>query len=1149
MKDENFVHLNVHSDYSLQASIASVDDLVAQVASCGQPAVALTDEGNLFGAVEFSKACHKHGVKPIIGSELWFTENRKVYSYDRTSLILLCKNATGFLNLKKLSSLGYIEGFYYVPRVDMNLLAQHTEGLVCIVPQYGSEIGAFYELGQEERVEKKIKELKDLFGEDLYLELQNHGQTAEYQLNGQLHALGKKFSIEVVAGNDCHYVHKVDAVAHGIFLKNRKINRREFYNEEYYLKTRGEMEIFLKDYPQALDATLVVAEKCAFEIEFPGAQLPEFPIPQGFENAGAYLRHLVFEGLAKRYGTLTPEIKQRAEYELDVMVGMGYSGYFLIVWDIIAFAHKSHIPVGLGRGSAAGSIVAYALGITGLDPLKYGLLFERFLNPERISMPDIDTDFCVNGRQEIINYIRKRYGEDHVGQIITFSSLQPKGALRDVARVLDLSYEEADEIAKLIPLTSKSLAEAMEQEPKLAAFNSQTHKQLFTITDKMLGTHRHASLHAAGVVIGKKPLIEYVPLYKDQKSNAVATQYTMDYLEECGLVKMDILGLRTVTIIANAEKEIQKTDPAFSVEAIPEDDEKTFEMLSEGQSGAVFQFESPGMMRALRQVRPTRISDLIALNALYRPGPMDHIETYAEVKHERKKPEYHLDALKSVLEETYGVIVYQEQVMEIARVVAGYSLGNADILRRAMGKKKKEEMEKQLDMFVQGAVDNNYDKNTALKIFKLLEPFAGYGFNKSHAAAYGVLAYRTAYLKAHYPHMFFVATLNAIASNLDSVTKYLHMCKDMGIRILPPDVNYSEFGFSIEEDAIRYGFTAIKTISEENKQHIARERKNNGAYTSVLNFIERMADGRALVHFLEAGIAAGIFESIDSRRTHLWANRESIAEEGKERLNANKEQRVLLFSEGEDTSVGEEIAPTKEQELEVRLLERTYLGIYLTWHPLKEKEELWKTQTTLDLSALDWEASNNGKNSFGASKNHYLVCYIDSVRMRLKNDYKIYSGRAEDFRGSVEFVYRVKNDEDVTVPERAVCALVGQLSAREDDYIFWVSSIVEDLERLSEIRHKDVKSAGVVKPRLSKTMHVRVRKETESAAFEEELKRLQETFVNNFGAARVVFHMHDDAMGEERMVCLPPGLTVNSEDEGFIKSIASIPCVAKVWCV
>ncbi len=1150
MKHDDFVHLNTHSDYSLQTSIASIDAIVSCAANYGQPAVALTDSGNLFGAVEFSKACQKHSIKPIIGCELWIAEERKKNSYERTSLIVLCKNAKGFLNLKKLSSIGYQEGFYYVPRIDMKLLAKHTDGLVCIAPQYGSEIGSLYEIGQEERAVQKIKELKELFNENFYLELQNHGQTAEYQLNAKLYAMAKKLSIATVAGNDCHYVHKEDAEAHGIFLKNGKINRREFYNEEYYVKTRSEMEVFLKDYPEALDATVNLAEKCSFDIQFPGAQLPEFPIPEGFENAGSYLRHLVFEGIKKRYSVLSVEITQRVEYELDIMIRMGYSGYFLIVWDIVSFAHKSNIPVGLGRGSAAGSIVAYALGITGLDPLKYGLLFERFLNPERVSMPDIDSDFCVNGRQQIINYIKRRYGDDHVGQIITFSSLQPKGALRDIARILDFSYEDADEIAKLIPPTCKSLADAKEQEPKLSAYTSESHKKLFTIAEKMIGTHRHASLHAAGVVIGKEPLIEYVPLYKDPKSNAIATQYTMDYLEECGLVKMDILGLRTVTIIANAEKEIQESDPSFSVEVIPEDDEKTFSMLSDGKSGAVFQFESPGMIRALRQVQPTRINDLIALNALYRPGPMEHIETYADVKHGRKSAQYHLDVLKSILEETYGVIVYQEQVMEIARIVAGYSLGNADILRRVMGKKKKEEMKQQLDMFVEGAVKNGYQQNTAKKIFKLLEPFAGYGFNKSHAAAYGVLAYRTAYLKAHYPLVFFVAMLNAIASNLESVTKYLHMCKDMGIRILPPDVNYSNFGFSIEDDAIRYGFAAIKTISEENKQHIPDERKKNGAYTSVLNVIERMMDGRGLVHFLEAGIAAGIFDSVDSRRAHLWANKDILSEEGKERLNANKEQRMLLFSEGESEGSLEEKISTKEHEREVHLRERMYLGIYLTWHPLREKEELWSKQTTLDLSALDWESTNNEKGSFGASKNHYLICYVDKVRMHLKDNYKIYSGKAEDFRGNIEFIYRIKSDEDVQVSEQCVCALVGHLRVREDRYVFWVSSIIEDLERVQEIRLNDTKSAAIVKPKLFKTIHLLLHCEgLDGEEFEKQLKNLQKDFVNNFGPARVVFHMHDDNASEPQVVHLPPGLTVNSDDENFIKRISNIPSVEKVWCV
>lgn len=1149
---DDFVHLNVHSDYSLQKSIASISGIASRVAEIGQSAVALTDEGNLFGAAEFTKACREAGVRPIIGCELWIAPDRKKNdTREKSSLIVLCKNTAGFLNAKKLSSAGFLEGFYYVPRVDMELLAQHTEGLACIVPQFGSDAAQAYELGQSSRAEEKLAALKDLFGENLFLELQNHGQTSEYQLNAQLAAAAKKFGIRLVAGNDCHYLEKPDAFAHGVFIKNNTLERREFYSDEYYIKSAQEMRAFLKEYPAACDTTLSLSKDCAFEMVFPGPQLPAFPIPPQFTSADAYLRSLVFEGLAKKYPAVSEDIRSRAEYELGIIEASGYSGYFLIVWDIISFANRSGIPVGLGRGSAAGSIAAYALGITGIDPLKYGLLFERFLNPERISMPDIDTDFCVDGRQNVINYIREKYGDERVGQIITFSSLKPRGALRDVARALEFTADEADEIAKLIPDMSKSMDEARSLEPKLADLKDKRHAELFEITDKILGVHRHSSLHAAGVVIGNAPLIDYVPLYKDAKTGAVATQYTMDYLEECGLVKIDVLGLRTVTILAKAEQEIQKKDPNFSLEHIPEADAATFAALSEGKADAVFQFESPGMQRALRRVRPTQVTDLIALNALYRPGPMEHIETYAEVKHGRRAPEYHLDALKSVLEETYGVIVYQEQVMNIARIIAGYSLGNADILRRVMGKKKKDEMKLQLQKFVDGAVQNGYEKRTAEDIFKLLEPFAGYGFNKSHAAAYGVLAYRTAYVKQHYPQIFFMCQLNAIASHPDSVTKNIRMAQSAGLRVLGPDVNVSEYEFTVEGDALRYGLNAVKTISEDNKRGIPEERKAGGAYSSVINVLERLAENRGMERFLEAAIPAGLFDSIDPRRALLYANRGYFAEEGRARFEARKDRRTLLFSEHEDEDVKTRGYPVQTEDASALLREREYIGVYLSAHPLDPIKNIWEKETTLDLSALRWEASSSPSSlgdggRFGAKPNHYLVCYIDSVRERLKDHEKIYSGLAEDYRGGIEFVYRAKTAAAEPLADRTVCALVGQLGQREDGFVFWVSSVIHDLAAVHAARSRDAKSAPVAAPKLRRRLHVGFR----AAPSEEELSRIRARLLDNFGKASVVFHVpkRAGAPPEERdAVHLPQGFTVKSDDAEFAESLRALPFVDAVW--
>ena len=1147
----DFVHINVHSDYSLKNSIAPIKRIVQKVASLNQKAVSLVDEGNLFGVVEFVKACKEASIQPIIGSKLWVPGDKTYPKASQNSLLLLCKNKEGFSNLKQLSSIGYLEGFYYVPRVDMSDIIAHSEGLICIIPQYDSDIGKLLEMGQANKAKEKIKELKDIFGENLFLELQNHGLSMEYKINKELDAIGESLGIMRVAGNDCYYVDKEDALAHEIFLQKEKRTFREFPNGEFYIKSYDEMQVFLKDFPHALDATVHIADMCNFNLDFPGPQLPDFPIPQQFKDEKIYLHHLVFEGLKKRYKSVTEELTARAEYELDVIGNMGFSGYFLIVWDIIDFAHKNNIPVGPGRGSAPGSIVAYALGITGLDPLKYNLLFERFLHSERISMPDIDTDFCVDRRQDIIDYTRKRYGEDHVGQIITFSSLKPRGAIRDVARALGFSVEEAGEIAKLIPFNSKGLEEAKKLEPRLEKFTSEKHKQLFQITSQLLGTHRHASLHAAGIVIGKKPLIEYTPLYKDPKSGGVATQYTMDYLEESGLVKMDILGLRTVTIIDNVEKKLRETIPDFSIEDIPENDEKTFKMLSAGDSDGVFQFESPGMKLALKKVKPNRVIDLIALNALFRPGPMEHIDTYADVKHGIKSPEYHLDVLESILQETYGVIVYQEQVMQIAREVAGYSLAEADLLRRAMGKKKKEEMQEQLNRFVQGATEKGFKKEIAENIFKLLEPFAGYGFNKSHAVAYGLLAYRTAYLKCNYPQIFFVAQLNAIASNLEDVAKYINVCKNMKIKILPPDINKSEYKFKIENNAIRYGFNAIKTIDDETKNQITQERKQNGKYTSVLNVIERLGNTRNMMSFLKAGIASGMFDSLDSRRAVLFANMEYIANEGKARHDAHKDNMSLLFETEEDKTLElNDVNIKKDDSENVYFLEREYLGTYLTYHPISSVKDIWQKETTLNLAMLDWftpqRIARQKRGPYRHSReNHYLVCYVDSVKERIRETHNIYSGVASDLRGNIRFVYRVDKKDNIKNIEKTVCTLVGQLEFREqeNEYTFWVSSVIQELDKVHQIRANDSYAAPALKAISNLRLHIQLNSQCDDIL----LKTMKEKMLNNYGDTRVVLHMPLQK-NMPTAIDLPPGFTVDVKNEKFLKELSEYSCVESIWC-
>ncbi len=1022
----------------------------------------------------------------------------------------------------------------------MDIIQKHAEGIICIVPQHNSIITSLFEIGQIRKAEDATKQLKDIFGNNLYLELQNHGYKSEHSLNNKIDMLGRKFNIPRVAGNDCFYVRKEDALAHSIFIKNEQIQERDFTNQEFYIKTRNEMEIFFKDYPDSLDETIKIMDRCTFTMDFIGAQLPNFPIPDGFENDATYLKHLVYEGLKKRYSSITNRIKDRTEYELKLMTEQGFSGYLLIVWDIIHFAQRSHIPVGPGRGSVAGSIVAYALGITGIDPLRYGLLFERFLNPERISMPDIDTDFCVDKRKNIITYIKQRYGEDHVGQIITFSSLKPRGAIRDVARALEIPLEDANTIAKLIPFHSKNLEEAFSLEPKLTQFDNKMYQELFSITEKILGVHRNSGIHAAGVVIGKKPLLEYVPLFKDSKSNAIATQYAMDYLEECGLVKMDILGLRTVTILADAEKMIQQDDPTFSIEKIPENDVATFKMLSIGKSEAIFQFESLGMQRVLRKVKPSRIEDLIALNALYRPGPMQHIDEYADVKNKRKSPNYHFPQLQSVLEETYGVIVYQEQVMEIARIFANYTLGEADILRRAMGKKKVKEMEEQLNSFIEGAVSIGNKKESAEEIFQLLKPFAGYGFNKSHAVAYGILAYQTAYLKCHHPLIFFVSQLNAIASNQDEVTKHIQTCKSLGIKILPPDVSSSNYNFSIEGDTIRFGLNAIKTISDDIKKHIPLERKKNGPYTSIINVIERFHDYKDVSRFVSPAIAAGLFDSIDNRRALLFANSKYFIDEGTIRIKATKKNEILLFTDDSlPTKNTKELFeyPIKKEDTSVYYLEREYLGIYLTFHPLISYKDMWQSETTLNTATLSWENTRT---------KYYIIGYIDKITGNIRENMRIYTGTIEDFNGSIRFVYRVKSKDIQEFKSRAVYGIIGMLRFQEDEgFTFWVNKLLEPKE-IRQYRINDPYSSSVIETPFFQKIRILFKHHLSH----DSLKRLKDFFMENHGKTRVeiCFPNKNNNPNKQTNILLPQGFTVNANNKIFIEKLQNHPAIDSIQC-
>jgi len=889
----DFVHLHTHSDFSLLDGAASIEDLVARAKALGMKALALTDHGNMFGSLRFYKECRKEGIKPIVGCEAYLApDSRHTKSGGEKGaryhhLGLLARDVTGYRNLLKLSSLGYTEGFYYKPRIDEELLARHHEGLIALSGCMGGELPSLILRGETDKARARAAAYRELFGEGgYYLEVQNHGIPEQVMINRELVEISRSTGIPLVAANDVHYVAREDAAAQDILLcigMNKKVSegkRLKFEYPEFYFKSGEEMLQALPGLEQALANTVRIAEACDLEIPLPGPLLPHYEVPEGY-SLESYLAEVAHRGLERRYPSPAPAVRQRLDYELQVITTMGYTGYFLIVWDFIRFAREHGIPVGAGRGSGAGSLAAYALQITDIDPLKYGLLFERFLNPERVSLPDFDIDFCFERRGEVIDYVVGKYGADRVGQIITFGTLKARAVIRDVARVLDIPYAEADRIAKLIPFGPKmDLTRAMELEPELARISEsgEVYRRLLETSLKLEGLARHASTHAAGIVIGRDELTSYVPLYRDPKTQIITTQYSMDYLEECGLVKMDFLGLKTLTLIRETLTLLSARGVELDITAIPEQDPATFRLLGQGRSTCVFQFESQGMQEVLKRAGPETISDLIALNALYRPGPMEYIDQFVDAKRGRTPIRYPLPELEPILKETYGVIVYQEQVMEIARQVAGFSLGEADILRRAMGKKKHEVMAKQKVKFLRGAAAKGYPTGVAEKIFELLVPFAGYGFNKSHAAAYSLLAYQTAYLKANHPAEFMAANLTNEITSTDKLAEYIAEARAMGLETLPPDSNLSDRNFTVQAGRIVYGLLGIKNVGTTAVERILEERSRSGPFTGLLDFLERLDLKVVNRKVVETLIACGVFDRLGENRATLAHNLDRLLE-------------------------------------------------------------------------------------------------------------------------------------------------------------------------------------------------------------------------------------------------------------------------------
>jgi DNA polymerase-3 subunit alpha len=1003
-----FVHLHVHSDFSLLDAAVSVMSLADKAEKLGMKYLALTDHGNMFGVMEFLAACEetineegqhekrKNPIKPIIGCEVYVADGSR---FDRKGidgedrryhLILLAANREGYLNLMKLCSFAYTEGFYKKPRIDDELLTQYHSGLIALSACVAGEIPRLIQAGKPGEAEKKALYYRELFGKDengnpnFYLEIQDHGIPAEWlrgplsqkDINRAIIDIAENTGIPLVATNDAHYLNREDYVAHDILLcigtnqtHNAEKRKKQYYGDNFYLKSGDEMAALFPDHPEAIANTVRIAARCNADVpkiktkDLPKF-LPNFGIPPGYENADIYLRHLTTEGLAKRYAKEKKEngkpwehIQERMEYELNTIIQMNFTGYFLIVVDFINWAKERGIPVGPGRGSGAGSIVAYSLRITDIEPLKYNLLFERFLNPERISMPDFDVDFANEGRDDVINYVTEKYGRDRVGQIITFGTLGTKAVIKDVARALGISIPESDMITKLIPGEAKiTLFKAIAAEPKLQELEKNPrYTELFELARKLEGLNRHSSIHASGVVIGKYDLHDLVPLYKDPKTGAIATQFDMNHLEKSGLVKMDFLGLKTLDVIRHTEELIRNRGGEyanFDIEKVNEDDKATFKMLGEGMSFEVFQFESNGMQDVLKRTKPDKIEDLIALNALYRPGPMSNIPRFIDSKNGRQRINYPDPSLEEILKETYGVIVYQEQVMQVARIIAGYSLSQADLLRKAMGKKIKEILDKEKIPFLEGAARQGFPREKAEGIFEMLIPFAGYGFNKSHAAGYAVLAYRTAYLKANYPAEFMAANLtNEINStDKDKLSVCIAEARKMGIAVDPPDINRSNKLFAIAEGRIIYGFLGIKGLGDGPSDEIVNCRKD-GPYRDFMDFLKRVdirAIGKSVIERL---IQTGAFDNLGISRGTLLGNFEHAVEYIQNIKEEKKFGQGSLFGDtGEKEYLDFEFEEFPETSREDKLkIEKELIGFYFSGHPMDEYKDLWQSIVKVNL--------------------------------------------------------------------------------------------------------------------------------------------------------------------------------------------------------
>ena len=1070
----SFAHLHVHSEYSLLDGACRIEPMLDKIKSMGQTSVALTDHGVMYGVVDFYKAAKARGLNPIIGCEVYVAPRSrfdKVHGIDneRYHLILLCKNNTGYKNLIKLVSEGWVNGFYTKPRVDKELLENHHEGLIALSGCLAGEVARALERNDYEEAKKVAEWYNGVFGDgNYYLEIQNHGLDEQLRINPMLISLSKELNIPLAATNDAHYVDKQDSKIQQVLIciqTNHTLGEDtglEFGTQEFYLKSEEEMREAFSECPQAVDNTAKIAEQCHVEFEFGKTKLPHFDVPDGWSHFD-WFANLCRKGLKERYGDSPPqEYIDRLEYELGIIDKMGYTDYYLIVHDFIRHAKSVGIPVGPGRGSGAASICAYCIGITGIDPMKYNLLFERFLNPERVSMPDFDVDFCFERRGEVIDYVIEKYGADHVAQIVTFGTMAAKAAIRDVGRAMGMSYSAVDNIAKQIPNELNiTLEKALKRSAEFKALydkDAEAHELIDTAM-KVEGMPRHASTHAAGVVITHDPVVSYVPLARNDE--AIVTQFTMTTLEELGLLKMDFLGLRTLTVIRNAEKAIRNTDPSFSIENIDMEDRQVFDMLCAGQTEGVFQFESAGMRSVLSQLKPESVEDLIAVISLYRPGPMDSIPTYIENRHNPAKIKYKTPKLKSILDVTYGCMVYQEQVMQICRELAGYSYGRADIVRRAMSKKKHDVMLRERDSFVNGAVDENGNilcegavrrgvpADVANEIFDEMISFASYAFNKAHAAAYAFVAYRTAWLKCHYPCEFLAALLTSFLDNSGKVAQYINECSRLGIKILPPHVNRSTEAFEVSDGNIHFSLLAVKNLGRGFIRRMVDERTMNGNFKDFYDFCRRMYGKDFNRRAIESLVKCGAFDGMGANRRQMCAVIDPIIEELDNTKRRNVEGQIGFG----DLSSGSAAEPTESkssfayppaEEFSPEMLlkyEKEVAGMYLSGHPMAQYRELSKALKCAQIGDIAAEESRYKDND-----RVLLLGLITSAKKKItKSDATMAFLNFEDMTGSIEVIVFPKTliEKPTMFHEGNILLLHGRVSMREDEDTKVVCEAVE----------------------------------------------------------------------------------------------------------